>query len=147
MKELFKTENSWTPLFLRAMLGLVVFAHGAQKLLGWFNGYGFKGTMAYFTETVGLSWVTGFAVILLESIGAILLIGGFSTRIVATAFTLLGLGILTTVHLQHGFFMNWGGNQSGEGIEFFLLWLAMSGSLIISGGGRYSVDQLFFKSN
>lgn len=103
--------------------------------------------MAYFTETVGLSWVTGFAVIILESIGAILLIGGFSTRIVAMAFTLLGLGILTTVHLQNGFFMNWGGTQSGEGIEFFLLWLAMSASLVISGGGRYSADQLFFRNN
>ena len=146
MKTLLNTENAWTPAILRVVLGSVVFAHGAQKLLGWFGGYGFEGTMAYFTQTVGLPWIVGFTVIILESLGAVILMAGFATRLLAVAFTGLGFGILFTVHAQHGFFMNWFGNQSGEGFEFFLLWLAISTSLILTGGGRLSVDRALTKS-
>lgn len=147
MSKLFETENSWSPTLIRVMLGIVVFAHGAQKLLGWFGGYGFEGTMGYFTETVGLPWIVGFVVILLESIGALLLIAGIMTRLVALAFTVLGIGILFTIHLPFGFFMNWFGNQAGEGIEFFLLWLAMSTSIVISGAGAYSMDRLISETH
>ena len=147
MKTLLKTNDSWSPAIIRVMLGMVVFAHGAQKLLGWFGGYGFEGTMGYFTQTVGLPWIVGFAVIMLESLGSLLLIAGFATRFMAVAFTGLGVGILITIHLPFGFFMNWFGNQGGEGIEFFLLWLAMSASLLISGGGAYSADRFISKEN
>ncbi len=147
MNKFLKTENSWSALLIRVTLGVVVFAHGAQKSLGWFGGYGFDGTMGYFTQTVGLPWLLGFAVIILESIGSFALIAGFATRFVALAFTALGLGILLSVHLPFGFFMNWFGNQGGEGIEFFLLWLAMSVSLIISGAGRNSIDRILTKFN
>lgn len=147
MNRLFETENSWSPTVIRVILGTVVFAHGAQKLLGWFGGYGFEGTMRYFTETVGLPWMVGFVVILLESIGALLLIAGVTTRLIALALTALGIGILFSIHLPFGFFMNWFGNQSGEGIEFFLLWLAMSISIVISGGGAYSMDRLISETH
>ena len=138
---IFNTSNSYAPLAIRLMLGLVVFPHGLQKLMGWFGGYGFSGTMEFFTETMGLPWIIGFLVIILESIGAIALIAGLAIRPIAASFVVLALGILFTSHLQHGFFMNWYGNQQGEGYEFFLLWIGMAISLVITGSGKYSVDR------
>ena len=138
---LLHTENSWTPLLLRVTLGVVVFPHGAQKLLGWFGGYGFTGTMGYFTDTVGLPYSLGLLVILLESVGALALIAGIYTRILALSFTFIALGIVLTTHLPNGFFMNWFGNQAGEGYEYFILWIGISLSLFISGAGKFSVDK------
>lgn len=138
--KIFGTSESFAPLVIRIMLGIVVFPHGAQKLLGWFGGYGFSGTMGFFTDTVGLPWLIGFLVILLESIGAIALIAGIASRIIAVSYLLLALGIILSSHIQHGFFMNWFGNQAGEGYEYFLLWIGMAASLTITGAGKYSID-------
>lgn len=140
---IFYTSESLAPLVIRIMLGIVVFPHGAQKLLGWFGGYGFSGTMGFFTDTMGLPWLIGFLVILLESIGTIALITGLATRIMAVFYLLLALGIVFTSHIQHGFFMNWFGNQQGEGYEYFILWIGMAISLIITGAGNYSIDRKF----
>ncbi|MEQ8904098.1 DoxX family protein [Ekhidna sp.] len=148
MKEkIFKTTDSYAPLAIRIMLGLVVFPHGAQKLLGWFGGYGFSGTMGFFTETVGLPWIVGFMVIILESFGAIALIAGVATRLVAANYILLALGIIFSSHIQNGFFMNWFGNQAGEGYEFFLLWIGMAVGLLITGSGAYSIDKHLILKN
>lgn len=142
MKEkIFNTTDSLAPLAIRLMLGLVVFLHGAQKLLGWFGGYGFSGTMVFFTDTMGLPWLIGFLVIILESFGAIALLMGIATRIVAGFYLILALGIVFTSHIQYGIFMNWFGNQQGEGYEYFLLWIGMAVSLILTGGGKYSLDR------
>jgi putative oxidoreductase len=138
--QLFKTSNSITPTILRVMLGFVLLGHGAQKLLGWYGGYGFDGTMGYFTDTVGLPWIIGFMVIVIEFFGAISLILGFATRIWSAAMVILFAGIIVSVHLPNGFFMNWFGNQKGEGFEFFLLAIGMAVSLVISGAGRFSID-------
>ena len=140
-KLIFETSDTLSPLLLRVLLGSVIFAHGAQKLFGWFGGYGFNGTMSYFTETVGLPWIVGFGIILLETCCALALVAGIATRLLALGFTLLAMGIILTVHIQYGFYMNWEGSQGGEGIEFFLLWIAISLGLMISGGGRLSVDR------
>lgn len=140
-QKIFQTDNSWTPLILRVFLGLVVFPHGTQKLFGWFGGYGFSGTMDYFTSAVGLPWIIGFLVILLESMGAIALIAGICTRLFAISYTFLAIGIIFTSHIEYGFFMNWFGNQAGEGYEFFLLWIGMALGLIVSGGGKFSIDK------
>lgn len=133
---------SLAAITLRVLLGIVVFPHGAQKLLGWFGGYGFNGTMQYFTETVGLPWFIGFIVILLESVGALALIAGMGTRIIAGAYIILAAGIMLTSHLQFGFFSNWFGNQKGEGYEYFLLWIGMAIALMFIGGGQYAVERL-----
>lgn len=133
---------SLAAITLRVLLGIVVFPHGAQKLLGWFGGYGFNGTMQYFTETVGLPWFIGFIVILLESVGALALIAGMGTRIIAGAYIILAAGIMFTSHLQFGFFSNWFGNQKGEGYEYFLLWIGMAIALMFIGGGQYAVERL-----
>ncbi|NND31341.1 MAG: DoxX family protein [Saprospiraceae bacterium] len=142
---IFNTDESWAPFIMRIILGVVIFAHGAQKLFGWFNGYGFQGTMDYFVQTVGLPWIIGFSIIVLESLGAIGLILGFATRLLALSYTLLAAGIILTVHLQNGFFMNWGGNQPGEGFEFFLLWIGLSLALVLAGGGKFSLDKAWIK--
>jgi putative oxidoreductase len=146
-KKLFGTTDSWTLVVLRVILGLVIFPHGAQKLLGWFEGYGFTGTMNFFTDTVGLPWIIGFLVIIIEFFGSIALIAGIGTRIIAASYIILALGIMFTSHVRNGFFINWYGNQPGEGVEYFILWIALSFALLINGGGIYSFDKLFLKSN
>jgi putative oxidoreductase len=143
MKATFLTNaHSLAFLAARVFLGIVVFPHGAQKLLGWFGGYGFEGSMQYFTGTVGLPWIVGLGVILLESFGALALIAGLGTRLLAGAYGLLALGITLTTRVQYGFFMNWFGNQPGEGYEYFLLWLGLAASLALTGGGKYALDAL-----
>lgn len=138
---LFQTQDYTVALILRLTLGLVIFPHGAQKLLGWFGGGGFSGTMDFLTHSQDLPWLIAFLVIMLESIGSIALILGFATRFVAVSLILLALGIALTNHIQNGFFMNWMGNQAGEGFEYFILWIGIAISLIFLGGGRYSVDR------
>ena len=133
-------------LTARVFLGAVIFPHGAQKLLGWFGGYGFGGTMQFFTGTVGLPWLAGFAVIMLEFFGALALIAGLGTRLLAGAYCVLALGIIFSSHGQHGFFMNWFGNQAGEGYEYFLLWLGLAASLLLTGGGAYALDAVIRRS-
>lgn len=145
--KLFTTSESWTLIVLRVILGLVIFPHGAQKLLGWFGGYGFSGSMNYFTDTVGLPWMVGFLVIILEFFGAIALIAGIATRIIAVLYIAIAIGIIFTSSIQYGFFMNWFGNQAGEGYEYFLLWIGMAVTLLVNGGGKYSIDKLLVKSN
>ncbi|GJM29401.1 MAG: hypothetical protein DHS20C17_20360 [Cyclobacteriaceae bacterium] len=137
----FQTNNSWEPFILRVSLGLVILAHGLQKLLGWFGGYGISGTMNYFTTAVGLPWILGFFIILLESFGALCLILGIGTRVIAASLVMLALGIIFSSHIQNGFFMNWYGNQPGEGVEYFLLWIGMAIGLSIAGGGKFSIDR------
>jgi putative oxidoreductase len=142
MKRLFTTKNSMAPTILRVLLGLVLLAHGTQKLPGWFGGYGFQGTMQYFTGTVGLSWLTGFLVIIIEFFGSLFLIAGLGTRLWSMAMIILFAGIMFTVHSKFGFFMNWAGSQKGEGIEYFLLAIGIAASLVVTGGGKYSIDRV-----
>ena len=139
-ERLLSTNDSWAPLLLRLGLGLMLLPHGLQKAFGAFGGNGFDATQEFFTQSLGLPWILGFAAIFTESAGAFLLLLGFGTRIWA-----LGIGILMLVashyHLANGFFMNWFGNQKGEGIEFHLLSITMAAALFLLGGGRWSVDR------
>ncbi len=133
------TTDSVAPLFLRLALGAMILPHGLQKTLGWFGGYGFTGTMGYLTDTVGAPWIFALLAILAESVGGVMLLVGFGTRLAA-----LGVGgvmaVAMTMHWQHGFFMNWFGQQKGEGIEFFILALGIAAALLALGGGKWSVD-------
>ena len=133
------THNSLLTL-QRAVLALVMFPHGAQKLLGWFGGYGFSGTMGYLTGSVHLPAPIALLVILGESIGALALLAGLGTRLAAFGISAIMLGAVLTAHGSVGFFMNWFGNQPGEGYEYHLLALALSVPLVIAGGGRYALD-------
>jgi putative oxidoreductase len=142
MQALFRTDNSWTGLILRLTLALVIFPHGAQKLLGWFGGNGFSGTMGFFTNTMHVPAVIAFLVIIGESLGSLALLAGLLTRFTAASYIAIMLGAIAMVHWPNGFFMNWFGKQAGEGIEYHLLVIGVSAALLVTGGGRWSVDQL-----
>jgi putative oxidoreductase len=145
-KKLIQTNNDTTAFLLRLILGLVFFPHGAQKMLGWFGGYGFSGTMGFFTDTMGIPALFAFLAIAAEFFGAIGLVTGFLTRIAA-----FGIGavmiVATTIHWSNGFFMNWSGTQAGEGFEYHILALAISVAVLIKGAGRWSIDQALSDNN
>jgi len=142
MKHLiFKTNNDWTGLVTRLTIGLVVFPHGAQKVLGWFGGPGFSKEMNFFTEILHLPWLIAFLVIIIEFLGAISLLIGFASRLWSAAMVILFIGIICMEHLQHGFFMNWFGNQKGEGYEYHLLVIGLSIATLINGSGKFSIDE------
>ncbi|WP_345742335.1 DoxX family protein [Nitrospina watsonii] len=140
LKTMFETENRTSPVILRVLLGLVIFPHGAQKLLGWFGGHGLEGTLGFFTQTMGVPMVFALLVIAGEFFGSLGLIAGFLTRFSAFGVLCIMMGAMFMVHLDNGFFMNWSGNQAGEGYEYHLLAMGMAVALIVSGGGKYSVD-------
>ena len=142
MRQLFQTDDSWTGLLLRLTLGLVMFPHGAQKLLGWYGGFGFTGTMGFFTETMHLPWIVALLVIVGEFFGSLGLIAGLLTRLTAVSFMVIMLGAIITVHLQNGFFMNWSGKQLGEGYEYHLLVIGIGLALLVTGAGMWSVDKV-----
>ena len=142
MNTLFKTDDSISTFMLRFTLALTMLPHGAQKLLGWFGGYGFDGTMGFFTGQMGLPWVIAFLVILGESFGSLALLAGLFTRFTAASLGVIMIGAIALVHWQHGFFMNWFGKQAGEGFEYHLLVLGISSALVISGGGRWAMDTM-----
>ena len=141
MNALLRTDDAWSSLVLRVMLGVVMFPHGAMKLFGWFGGQGFSGTMAGFAEHLHIPAVVAFLVIMAESVGAVMLIVGFVTRFAAFGIACVMTGAIVLVHLPNGLFMNWSGKQAGEGYEYHLLVLAMAVALMIAGGGRWSVDR------
>lgn len=139
---LVATKGGWTATVLRLVLGLVMFPHGAQKVLGWFGGYGFEGTMGFFTGTLHIPAVFAFLAIAAEFGGSLLLIAGAATRLAA-----LGIGVTMVVaalkvHVGNGFFMNWYGNQAGEGFEYHILAAGIALALLIAGGGKASVDEV-----
>jgi len=117
----------------------MIFPHGAQKLLGWFGGYGFAGTMQFFTGTMHIPYVIGVLVIAVEFFGGLALILGIATRIAAFLVGAELVVAMCLVHIHNGFFMNWNGNQKGEGIEFFVLVAGIVLSLMILGGGALSL--------
>ena len=124
---------------------MVVGAHGAQKLLGWFGGYGFEGTMGFFTGTVGLPYLFALGIILLESLGMVAFALGLFSRFLSGSLIVIMIGAILTTHGHHGFFMNWSGTQAGEGFEFHLLIIALSTVVMINGAGAFSLDTTIFR--
>ena len=144
-KKLIQTDDEVSTLIMRVMLGIVFFPHGAQKLLGWFGGSGFSETMSAFTDKMGIPAVLAFLAIMAESVGAVALIAGFLTRIAALGIGTNMVVAIIMVHLPNGFFMNWFGNQKGEGFEYHLLAVTLALALIIKGGGKWSIDRQMSK--
>jgi putative oxidoreductase len=141
LERILKTDDSLGPTILRVSLGTVMFAHGAQKALGWFGGYGYGATMDYLTGPGGLPWLIAFLVIAIELVGSLALIAGAGGRAAALGVGAVMLGAILTVHAKVGFFMNWGGAQPGEGYEYHLLAIALAAGVVIAGSGAYSVDR------
>lgn len=147
MKKILTTNpNNNTALFARLALGAVVFPHGAQKLLGWFGGYGFHGTMGFLTGTAGLPSIIALLVILVEFFGSLFLIAGFATRLAAIGILGNFIGVVLTSNLHNGFFMNWYSQPNkGEGLEFFILLFGLAIISLVAGGGRASADAAITK--
>jgi putative oxidoreductase len=141
LRKLINTDNSIATAIFRLVLGIVFFAHGAQKILGWFGGYGFTGTMGFFTGTMHIPAFFAFLAIAAEFLGGLGLILGLLTRVAAFGIAMNMLVAIATVHHQFGFFMNWTGAQKGEGFEYHLLVLAMTTFLMIRGAGAFSADR------
>ena len=140
-RKLITTDDNPATFLLRLVLGVVFFAHGAQKLLGWFGGPGFSGSMEMFTGYLHVPAPFAFLAIAAEFFGGLGLILGFLTRIAAFGITVNMLVAVAMVHRSFGFFMNWTGSQKGEGFEYHLLVLAITAYLMIRGAGAFSVDR------
>lgn len=141
MDLLFATPSSWAITVIRVVLGVIFFAHGAQKVLGWFGGYGLKGTTGYFTS-IGLPLPIAYMVCFFEFLGGIGLVLGLLTRPAALAVAIDMVGAIVTVHWANGFFINWEMKPGkGHGFEANLALLAMAVACLIAGGGALSIDR------
>ena len=141
LQKIVHTSNDFAITILRLALGIVFFAHGAQKMLGWFGGYGFSGTMGFFTHQMGIPAPFAFLAICAEFFGGLGLIVGFLVRIAAFGIMCNMIVAVMMVHAKNGLFMNWFGNQKGEGYEYHVLAIAIALAIIIRGSGAFSVDR------
>ncbi len=137
---LISTPDDFTFTLLRLVAGVVFFAHGSGKMLGWFGGSGFHGTMQFFTQEMGIPSVLAFLVICSEFFGSIGLIVGCLARIASTGIIGIMIGAVLLSEGRNGFFMNWYGDKKGEGYEYHLLAIALCLAVLIKGAGAYSID-------
>jgi putative oxidoreductase len=140
MKRLLVTSNDGVLALLRLVLGIVFFLHGAQKVLGWFGGFGFSGTMHAFTGMMHIPAPFAFLAIMAEFLGGIGLIVGFLARVAAFGIACNMCVAVALIHFSNGPFMNWYGNQKGEGYEYHLLAIVIALTIMIRGAGAFSVD-------
>src|SRR6266576_6553211 len=136
------THAGWVLGVARIVLGIVFFAHGAQKLLGWYGGPGLASSMRTFTEHLHLPPSLAFLVIAGELFSGVGLIVGLFTRIAALIIALTMVGAIATVHFRFGLFLNWFGTKEGHGIEYHLLTIALALVIVAEGAGKVSLDQL-----
>jgi putative oxidoreductase len=142
MEQLLATSDSWAITVVRVTLGVIIFAHGSQKVLGWFGGYGLKGTTGYFVS-IGIPLPVAYLVCFTEFLGGIGLVLGLLTRLAALGVAAVMVGAVVKVHLPNGFFMNWELTPGkGHGFETNLALLAMALACVIAGGGALSIDRI-----
>jgi putative oxidoreductase len=144
-RKLMNTTDDFALTILRLFLGVVFFAHGAQKALGWFGGYGFSGTMAFFTQQAHIPAPLAFLAICAEFLGGIGLLLGLLGRVAAFGIACNMVVAIAMVHRHFGLFANWYGTQKGEGYEYHLLAIAIALAVMIKGSGALSVDRAFSK--
>ena len=140
LRKILETDPDTGALVARLVLGLVMFPHGAQKVLGWWGGHGFSGTMQFFTESLGIPAPFALLAIAAEFLGSLGLIVGFGTRVAALGIGSTMIVAAGMVHLQNGFFMNWSGSQAGEGFEYHVLAAGLAAIALVRGGGTASID-------
>lgn len=133
------THGDVVPLVLRLTLAVVMFAHGAQKALGWFGGDGLRRTLDSLRKS-GVPSPVAVLAIMAEFLGPLGLAVGLLTRVAALGIAAVMLGAILTVHGRHGFFMNWYGNQPGEGFEYHVLAIGLAVALVLNGAGVWSLD-------
>jgi len=139
LDKIARTDSSSAQLFIRIALAVVIFAHGAQKVFGWFGGPGMNETFRIFAQA-GLTTLPVILLMATETVGPLCLFFGFLTRIAALAIGTAITACMFMNHLQNGFFMNWFGRQAGEGYEYHILIIGMCLALFFRGGGLFSID-------
>jgi putative oxidoreductase len=145
LHKLIRTREDHLLTLLRLCLGLIFFAHGAQKVLGWFGGQGFSSSIGFFTQGLGIPAALGVLAIAAEFLGGIGLIFGMLTRLAAFGIAVDMAVAVILVHAPNGLFMNWSGNQRGEGFEFHLMAIAIAITLVARGAGAWSLARLIEK--
>ena len=140
--QILATDSNWVPTLARIILCVIFFAHGSQKVFGWFGGPGLKQTLRTLTEFVGLPPIIALAAVGVEFLGGVALILGFLGRISALAIVANMLAAIIMVHGKYGLFMNWFGDRKGHGIEYHLLVIALAIVIIAQGAGALSLDRL-----
>lgn len=145
-RKLMSTTDDFTVTMLRVLLGVVFFAHGAQKALGWFGGFGFTGTMGFFTQKLNIPAPFAVLAIAAEFLGGLGLLVGLLSRIAAFGIACNMVVAVYLIHRHFGFFANWYGQQKGEGFEFHILAVAIALFIMIKGSGALSVDRALSKS-
>jgi putative oxidoreductase len=140
LNKILSTNAGFDALALRIPAAIIFIAHGAQKLFAWFGGYGLEGT-GQWMASIGLE--PGYQMALIagsaEFFGGIALLIGLMVRPAALVLAVTMLVAIYSVHFVNGLFM------SANGYEFALALLAISVSLVISGAGKFSVDNVLKK--
>lgn len=139
MYRLLHTPDDWMLSWLRVVTGGVMFAHGAQKVLGWWGGPGFDASMRGFAS-MGIPAPLAVIAIVTECFGAIALMLGLLGRLAALGIAIEMVVAVILVHLPYGFFMNWFGKAAGEGFEYHILLISAAIPVIVRGSGAWSVD-------
>src|SRR5438309_3721743 len=142
IESLTGTHADWVVGIARIVSGIIFFAHGAQKMLGWYGGPGLASSMRTFTEHLHLPSTLAFLVIAGELFSGVGLIVGLFSTIAALVIALTVVGAIATVHFRFGLFLNWFGNQQGHGIEYHLLAIVLALVVVVQGVGAFSLDRL-----
>ena len=143
LQKLMNTQNEYSLALARVILGLVFFAHGAQKMFGWFGGSGFSGTISDFVKS-GMPVAVALFAIFVEFLGGLSLLFGLLSRVAALGIIVEMIGAVLTIHIHIGFFMNWVGDQKGEGFEYHLIAIALAFLIMVRGAGALSIDYMVF---
>lgn len=137
------TYPSWSLLIVRVVLGVIFFAHGAQKVFGCFGGPGLKGTIAYFKQAMGIPAGATVLAALIECFGGLAMLAGLLVRPAALGLVVVMLVAVAKVHWKNGFFLNMSMTPGkGHGYEFNLALIGMALAVLVGGAGRYSLDRL-----
>lgn len=142
MDLLFGTFASKSLLIVRVFLGVIFFAHGAQKVFGWFGGPGLRGTIGYFKQALGVPPPLSVLAALTELLGGVGMIVGLLVRPAAVGLIIVMLVAISTVHWRNGFFINWSlepGKQHGFEMNFALIGMALA--VLVGGAGAWSIDR------
>ena len=142
LRKLLSTPNDPTLTLARIILAVIFFAHGSQKMFGFFGGRGVTGTIAIFQQTMGIPAPLTILAMTAEVFGAIGLFLGLFSRIAALGVLVVMIIAPFANHLYPNFFMNWTGRQTGEGFEYHLLAIALIVSVLVRGAGALSIDRL-----
>jgi putative oxidoreductase len=142
LRKILHTGDDYVLTLARVVLGIVFLAHGSQKVFGWFGGAGFDQTMKAFVQGMGIPAFFAVIAILAEFLGGIGLLVGLLSRVAAFGIAIIMIVAVSLVHAQNGLFMNWTGNQRGEGFEYHLLALAVAVLVMVRGAGAWSLDRV-----